>query len=99
MTAMISYSSPAVRALELVLLGDPAVAIWLTRTALAAGDGELAATVARTAQALADAQPGRSALAAARRPRGLTKHGLVPDRDARSLRRWHGWYGRNGSLA
>jgi len=82
-TAMISYSSPrelagpgsaagpAVRALELLLLDDPAVAAWLTRTALAVGDGELAASVAGTAQALADAHPGYPALAAAAHSRGL----------------------------
>jgi DNA-binding CsgD family transcriptional regulator len=47
------------------LLGDPALAAWLVRTALAAGDGELAANVARIARALADAHPGFPALAAA----------------------------------
>jgi tetratricopeptide (TPR) repeat protein len=45
-----------------VLLGDPALAAWLARTALAAGDAELAA---RAAQDLADAHPGSAALAAA----------------------------------
>jgi DNA-binding CsgD family transcriptional regulator/tetratricopeptide (TPR) repeat protein len=48
-----------------LLVGDPAVAPWLTRTALAAGNGELAAAVARTAQAVADAHPGFPALAVA----------------------------------
>jgi DNA-binding NarL/FixJ family response regulator len=48
-----------------LLLGDPALAAWLTRTALSAGDRELAAAAARAAQALADAHPGVPALAAA----------------------------------
>ena len=48
-----------------LLLGDPAQAAWLVRTALAAGDGELAARVARTAQVVADAHPQFPALAAA----------------------------------
>jgi DNA-binding CsgD family transcriptional regulator len=47
------------------LLGDPALAAWLVRTALAAGDDELAANVARIARALADAHPGFPALAMA----------------------------------
>jgi DNA-binding CsgD family transcriptional regulator/tetratricopeptide (TPR) repeat protein len=46
-------------------LGDPATAPWLTRTALAAGHHELAATVARGAQALAAANPGNPAVDAA----------------------------------
>jgi DNA-binding CsgD family transcriptional regulator len=48
-----------------LLLGDPALAAWLVRTSLAAGDGELAASASRAAQDLADAQPGFGALAAA----------------------------------
>jgi DNA-binding CsgD family transcriptional regulator len=65
---------PAVRALELLLLGDPDVAAWLTRTALAVGDSELAASVAHAAQALADAHPGYPALAAAAaHSRGLAR--------------------------
>jgi DNA-binding NarL/FixJ family response regulator len=48
-----------------LLLGDPVAAAWLTRTALAAGDGELAARVTGTARALADAHPELPALAAA----------------------------------
>jgi len=48
-----------------LLLGDPALAAWLTRTARAAGDDELAARAARTAQALADAHPQFPALTAA----------------------------------
>jgi DNA-binding CsgD family transcriptional regulator/tetratricopeptide (TPR) repeat protein len=48
-----------------LLLGDPAAAPWLTRTALDAGHGELAAAIARTAQSLASANPGYPALDAA----------------------------------
>jgi DNA-binding CsgD family transcriptional regulator len=48
-----------------LLLGDPALAAWLARTALAAGGTELAARAACTAQDLADAYPGFPALAAA----------------------------------
>jgi DNA-binding CsgD family transcriptional regulator len=47
-----------------LLLGDPALAAWMTRTALAAGDTELAAGAASAAQNLADAHPGFPALAA-----------------------------------
>ena len=48
-----------------LLLGDPALAAWLTRTALAAGDRTLATLVARTAQAVADAHLEFPVLAAA----------------------------------
>jgi DNA-binding CsgD family transcriptional regulator len=48
-----------------LLLGDPAVAAWLARAALAAGDREPASRAERAAQALADAYPGIPALAAA----------------------------------
>jgi DNA-binding CsgD family transcriptional regulator len=48
-----------------LLLGDPAFAPWLARTALAAGDRELAASVVRAAEALADAYPEFPALTAA----------------------------------
>jgi DNA-binding CsgD family transcriptional regulator/tetratricopeptide (TPR) repeat protein len=48
-----------------LLLGDPATAAWLARTALAAGDSDLAASAARIAQNLAAAHPGSRALAAA----------------------------------
>jgi DNA-binding CsgD family transcriptional regulator len=48
-----------------LLLGDPAFAPWLARTALAAGDRELADSVSSAAQALADAYPEFPALAAA----------------------------------
>ena len=47
------------------LLGDPATAAWLTRTALAAGDTELAAAAARAAAALAADNPGYPAITAA----------------------------------
>jgi tetratricopeptide (TPR) repeat protein len=57
-----------------LLLGDPAVAAWLARTALASDDNELAASAARAAQALADAYPGFPALAAAAaHSRGLAR--------------------------
>ncbi len=45
-----------------LLIGDPTLAPWVARTALAAGDGGLAACAA---QALADTHPGYPALAAA----------------------------------
>jgi DNA-binding NarL/FixJ family response regulator len=48
-----------------MLSGDPALAAWLVRTALAAGDRPLATRVARTAVGLANANPGFPALAAA----------------------------------
>jgi DNA-binding CsgD family transcriptional regulator/tetratricopeptide (TPR) repeat protein len=48
-----------------LLLGDPATAPWLTRTALAAGNDELAAGVARAAEALASANQGYPAIDAA----------------------------------
>jgi DNA-binding NarL/FixJ family response regulator len=55
-----------------LLLGDPATAAWLARTALAAGDSDLAASAARAAQDLADTHPGFPALAgAAAHSRGL----------------------------
>jgi DNA-binding CsgD family transcriptional regulator len=57
-----------------LLLGDPALAAWLIRTALAADDSGLAARAAGAAQALADAQPGFPALAAAAaHSRGLAR--------------------------
>jgi DNA-binding NarL/FixJ family response regulator len=48
-----------------LLAGDPAVAAWLVRTSLAAGDQLLASQVTGTAVALAGANPGFQALAAA----------------------------------
>jgi DNA-binding CsgD family transcriptional regulator len=61
-----------------LLLGDPAGAAWLARTALAAGRPELAARAARAARALADAHPGFPALAAAAaHSRGLARRDPV----------------------
>jgi DNA-binding CsgD family transcriptional regulator len=55
-----------------LLLGDPASAPWLTRTALAAGDTELAAAVAEAAQFIAAGSPGFPAItASAAHCRGL----------------------------
>ena len=48
-----------------LLLGDPAAAPWMARTALAAGEDELAAAVARAAEALAAGNPGYPAVTAA----------------------------------
>ena len=48
-----------------LLLGDPALAAWLVRTAAAGGDAELAVAAASAAGALADAHPQYPALAAA----------------------------------
>ena len=77
-----------------LLLGDPATAPWLTRTALAAGHHELAAAVARAAQALASGNPGYPALdAAAAHSAGLAERDTArlaeaaaghPDRWARA---------------
>jgi DNA-binding NarL/FixJ family response regulator len=50
---------------EGLLAGDPALAAWLVRTSLAAGDQALASQVTGTAVALAGANPGFPALAAA----------------------------------
>lgn len=62
-----------------LLLGDPALAAWLARTALAAGDDESAARAARAAQTLADAHPGFPALAAAAaHSRGLDRRDPAP---------------------
>jgi DNA-binding CsgD family transcriptional regulator len=47
------------------LAGDPGLAAWLARAALAAGDGELAARIGRRARCLADAYPAFPALGAA----------------------------------
>ena len=48
-----------------LLLKDPATAAWLTRTALAAGEDELAAIVARSTETLASDHPGYPAITAA----------------------------------
>jgi len=53
---------PAYRGL---LLGDPAIAAWVVRSALATGDDELAALAASTAEALASDNPGHPAITAA----------------------------------
>jgi DNA-binding CsgD family transcriptional regulator len=61
-----------------LLLGDPALAAWLARTALAAGDRDLAVGAASAAQALADANPGFPSLAAAAaHSRGLARRDPV----------------------
>jgi DNA-binding CsgD family transcriptional regulator/tetratricopeptide (TPR) repeat protein len=61
-----------------MLLGDPALPAWLARTALAAGDRELADRVTRAAQALADANLEFPALAAAAaHSRGLARRDPV----------------------
>jgi DNA-binding CsgD family transcriptional regulator len=65
--AAIAHLRPVCAGLPLpgVLLGDPAAAAWLVRTALAAGDTELAAHAARTAENLAAGNPGYPAITAA----------------------------------
>jgi DNA-binding CsgD family transcriptional regulator len=56
------------------LLGDPVLAAWLARTALAAGEDDLAGRVACAAATLADTNPGFPALdAAAAHSRGLVR--------------------------
>jgi hypothetical protein len=76
-----------------LLLGDPAMASWLTRTALAAGNNELAADVAHAARALADAQPGFPVLAAAAaHSQGLARRdpGLLAQAASQHLDPWAG---------
>ena len=48
-----------------ILLGDPALAAWVVRSALAADDGELAALAAKAAEGLSDDNPGHPAITAA----------------------------------
>jgi DNA-binding CsgD family transcriptional regulator len=61
-----------------LLLGDPAIAAWVVRTALAAGDDELALVAARTAEDLASGNPGLPAVtAAAAHSMGLAGRDLV----------------------
>jgi DNA-binding CsgD family transcriptional regulator len=61
-----------------LLFGDPALAVWLVRAALAAGHAKLAVRAARTAQALADAHHEFPALvAAAAHIQGLAHRDLV----------------------
>ena len=58
-----------------MLLGEPGIPGWLVRTALAAGQDELAAEVARAASVLARANPDMPALtAAAAQCQGLLAH-------------------------
>jgi DNA-binding CsgD family transcriptional regulator len=74
-----------------LLLGDPAAAPWLVRTALAAGDNELACIITRTVEALARANPGFPALAAAAaHSRGLASRdpALLADAAARHPDPW-----------
>ncbi len=69
-----------------VLLGDPAFAAWLVRATLAAGEEDLATSVTRITQDLADAHPAFPALAAA----AAHSQGLVgrdPDRLAEAATR------------
>ncbi len=64
-----------------LLLGDPGLAAWLARSALAAGDGELAVRAAHAAQALAVAHdPGFPALTA-----GAAHSGGLARRDPAGL--------------
>ena len=74
-----------------LLLGDPATAPWLTRTALDAGHDELAASVAQAAQALASANAGYPAVdAAATHSRGLAERDttLLAEAAERHPDRW-----------
>lgn len=48
-----------------LLLGEPTASAWLVRTALAAGDNELAGLAVRIAERLASGNPGYPAIAAA----------------------------------
>jgi DNA-binding CsgD family transcriptional regulator len=61
----IRHACRDLEAREGLLLGDPATAAWLTRTAVAAGDAELATAVARAAGVLAAGNPGYPAITAA----------------------------------
>jgi DNA-binding CsgD family transcriptional regulator len=56
---------PELHARPGLLLGDPATAPWMARTALAAGEDELAAAVTGAAEALAAGNPGYPAVTAA----------------------------------
>jgi DNA-binding CsgD family transcriptional regulator len=59
-------------ALRRILLGDPALGAWLVRAALASGDHAVAETVAATAAALTEENPGcETVAAAAAHARGL----------------------------
>jgi DNA-binding CsgD family transcriptional regulator len=77
---------PELQARRGLLLGDPATAPWLARTALAAGEDALAASVAGAAEALAAVNPGYPAVtAAAAHSLGLT--GRDPGRLAEAAAR------------
>ena len=69
-----------------LLLGDPATAAWLARTALAVGETELASVVARCAEVLASGNPGYPALTAAA-AHGLGLASQVPARLAEAAAR------------
>ncbi|MGH3286527.1 MAG: hypothetical protein ACRDPD_17915, partial [Streptosporangiaceae bacterium] len=74
-----------------LLLGDPALAAWLVRTAKAAGDRELAASVTGAAESLAAGNPGFPALAAAAaHSRGLASQdpGRIAEAAARHPDPW-----------
>jgi DNA-binding NarL/FixJ family response regulator len=74
-----------------LLSGDPALAAWLVRTSLAAGDQALANQVTGTAVAMADANPGFPALAAAAaHSRGLAtrRTGLLAEAAAQHHDPW-----------
>jgi DNA-binding CsgD family transcriptional regulator len=76
-----------------LLLGEPALAAWLVRTALAAGDRELAASVTCAAEFLAAGNPGFPALAAAAaHSRGLASQdpGQMAEAAAQHPDRWAG---------
>jgi DNA-binding NarL/FixJ family response regulator len=63
--SLIRQAAAGLPAHQGLLAGDPALAAWLVRTSLAAGDQALANQVTGTAVALAGANPGFPALAAA----------------------------------
>ena len=74
-----------------LLSGDPALAAWLVRTSLAAGDESLASQVTATAVALAEANPRFPALtAAAAHSRGIAARdtGLLAEAAARHPDPW-----------
>ena len=74
-----------------LLLGDPATAPWLTRTALDAGHDELAAVIAEVARELASANAGYPAIeAAAAHSRGLAEQdaGRLAEAAERHPDRW-----------
>jgi DNA-binding CsgD family transcriptional regulator len=73
--AYLRQACPELAARPGLLLGDPATAAWLARTALAAGADELAGAVAGAAADMAAGQPGHPAVtAAAAHSQGLAGH-------------------------